>query len=109
MVFRKKLTDQEIVVVRADEADDIDFDGTTSRKKKHGGGLSEQIRISQEEKFIYDRVDGTMTVGESVESSRVAEFDTNKALYELLTRDLIEEVKGSAAAAVVEQATPMDE
>jgi hypothetical protein len=110
LVFRKKLTDQEIVVVGADEADEIDFDGSPAKKKKHGGGgLSEQIRISQEEKFIYDMVDGTMTVGDIVEGSRVAEFDTNKALYELLTRDLIEEVKGSTAAAVVEQATPMDE
>jgi hypothetical protein len=107
MVFRKKLTDQEIVVVGGDEADEIDFDGTRSKKRK--GGLSEQIRISQEEKAIYDMVDGTMTVGDIVEASRVAEFDTNKALYELLTRDLIEEVKGASAAAVVEQATPMDE
>lgn len=107
MVFRKKLTDQEIVVVGADEADEIDFDGTRAKKKK--GGLSEQIRISQEEKAIYDMVDGTMTVGDIVEGSRVAEFDTNKGLYELLTRDLIEEVKGASAAAVVEQATPMDD
>lgn len=107
MVFRKKLTDQEIVVVGADEADEIDFDGTRAKKKK--GGLSEQIRISQEEKAIYDMVDGTMTVGDIVEASRVAEFDTNKALYELLTRDLIEEVKGASAAQVVEQTTPMDD
>lgn len=108
MVFRKKLTDQEIVVVGADEADEIDFDGTPAKKKKHGG-FSEQIRISQEEKSIYDMVDGTMTVGDIVEVSRFSEFDTNKALYELLTRDLIEEVKGATAAAVIEQAAPMDE
>jgi Domain of unknown function (DUF4388) len=107
MVFRKKLTDQEIVVVRADDADEIDFDGTRAKKKK--GGLTEQIRISQEEKSIYDMVDGTMTVGDMVEVARLSEFDTNKALYELLTRDLIEEVKGTRAEAVVEQATPMDD
>ena len=107
MIFRKKLTDQEIVVVGADEADEIDFDGTRAKKKK--GGFSDQIRISQEEKSIYDMVDGTMTVSDVVEASRLPEFDTNKALYELLTRDLIEEVKGASAAAVIEQATPMDE
>jgi Domain of unknown function (DUF4388) len=107
LVFRKKLTDQEIVVVGADEADEIDFDGAPAKKKKHGFG--EQIRISQEEKSIYDMVDGTMTVGEMVEVARLSEFDTNKALYELLTRDLIEEVKGASAAAVVEQAAPMDD
>jgi hypothetical protein len=105
MVFRKKLTDQEIVVVGADEADEIDFDGHAKKRK----GFSDTIRISQEEKWIYDAVDGTVTVGDIVETSRLSEFDTNKALYELLTRDLIEEVRGATAAAVVAQASPVDE
>jgi Domain of unknown function (DUF4388) len=108
MVFRRKLTDQEIVVVGADEADEVDFDSDTgSRKKK--GGTSDKIRISEEEKHIYDQVDGTITVGDIVEVSRLSEFDTNKALYELLTRDLIEEVRGKRAQAVIEQAAPVDE
>ncbi|HEX2059577.1 MAG TPA: DUF4388 domain-containing protein [Thermoanaerobaculia bacterium] len=107
MVFRKKLTDQEIVVVGAEDADEIDFDGHAAKKRK--GGLTDTIRISQEEKSIYDLVDGTMTVGDIVEVSRLPEFDTNKALYELLTRDLIEEMRGAGVAAVIEQATPMDE
>lgn len=107
MVFRKKLTDQEIVVVGADEADEIDFDGEAVKKKRGFG--SDKIRISQTEKWIYDTVDGTMTVGDIVEVSRFSEFDTNKGLYELLTRDLIEEVRGASAAAVLAQATPVDE
>jgi hypothetical protein len=107
MVFRKKLTDQEIVVVGAGETDEIDFDGEGTRRRR--GILSEKIRISQEEKSIYDLVDGTMTVSDIVEVSRLSEFDTNKALYELLTRDLIEEVRGQSAAAVIAQATPVDE
>ena len=108
MVFRKKLTDQEIVVVGAGEADEIDFDSESSRRGRRGG-ISDKIRISQEEKSIYDLVDGTMTVSDIVEVSRLSEFDTNKALYELLTRDLIEEVRGVSAAQVVAQATPVDE
>jgi hypothetical protein len=110
MVFRKKLTDQEIVVVGAEDADEIDFDESHSaRKKKPANSIGvDRIRISEEEKAIYDAVDGTVTVGDIVEGSRLAEFDTNKALYELLTRDLIEEVRGQTAAAVVEQ-TPVDE
>ena len=109
MVFRKKLTDQEIVVVGAGEADEIDFDGEgTMARRRRGVGLAEKIRISEEEKQIYDLVDGTMTVGDIVEASRLSEFDTNKALYELLTRDLIEEVRGDVAQAVIEQ-TPVDE
>jgi hypothetical protein len=107
MIFRKKLTDQEIVVVGAEDVDELDFDGTATRRRK--GPLSETIRITQEEKSIYAMVDGTMTVGEIVEVSRLPEFDTNKALYELLTRDLIEEVRGASAAAVLQQSTPVDE
>ncbi|HEX8620324.1 MAG TPA: DUF4388 domain-containing protein [Thermoanaerobaculia bacterium] len=107
MVFRKKLTDQEIVVVGADEADEIDFDGRPLKKKK--AGFTDTIRISQEEKSIYDLVDGTMTVNDIVEVARLPEFDTNKALYELVTRDLIEEVRGPSAEAVIQQSAPLDD
>jgi len=107
MVFRKKLTDQEIVVVGAEEADEVDFDGTSAKRRKGLG--ADKIRISDEEKAIYDLVDGTVTVSDIVEVSRFSEFDTNKALYERLTRDLIEEVKGLGAAAVLEQSAPLDE
>src|SRR5439155_18988354 len=108
MVFRKKLTDQEILVVGAEEADEIDFEPDTDspRKRKAGG---DKIRTSPEEKSVLDLVDGTMKVGDVVEVSRVSEFDTNKALYELLTRDLIEEVRGKGAAAVPVAKTPVDE
>ena len=106
MVFRKKLTDQEIVVVGAEDADEVDFGDGVAKKRKGGG---DKIRISQEEKSIYDLVDGTMTVSDIVEVSRHSEFDTNKALYELVTRDLIEEVRGRGAAEVQQQATPVDE
>ncbi|HEX8411864.1 MAG TPA: DUF4388 domain-containing protein [Thermoanaerobaculia bacterium] len=108
MVFRKKLTDQEIVVVRSGEADEVDFDVETTRNRRRPS-LTDKIRISQEEKSIYDLVDGTMSVSDVVEVSRLSEFDTNKALYELLTRDLIEEVRGATAEAVLAQATPVDE
>jgi hypothetical protein len=109
MVFRKKLTDQEIVVVGAEDADDIDFASDTPPPRRRKGLATDKIRISEEEKAIYDLVDGTVTVGDIVEGSRFSEFDTVKALYELLTRDLVEEVKGLGAAAVLEQATPLDE
>ena len=110
MMFRKKLTDQEIVVVGAEDADEIDFDADAGRRRRPAAsGFGEKIRISQEEKAIYDMVDGTMTVGDIIEVSRFSEFDTNKALYELLTRDLIEEVRGQSAAAVLEPSTPVDE
>src|SRR5947209_1057585 len=109
LVFRKKLIDQEIVVVGAEEADEIDFDGDSTSMRRRRQIVSDKIRISREEKVIYDLVDGTISVRDVMEMSKFSEFDTAKALYELLTRDLIEEVRGSAAAEVLAQATPLDE
>src|ERR1051325_7582328 len=73
MVFRKKLTDQEIVVVGADEADEVDFDETPAARRAKKASIGDKIRISQEEKAIHVTVDGTMTVGDIVEVSRFAE------------------------------------
>jgi Domain of unknown function (DUF4388) len=110
MVFRKKMTDQEIVVVGAtEEADEIDFDAAGAPGRRRKPVVSDKIRISREEKAVYDMVDGTMTVREIMDVSKYAEFDTAKALYELLTRGLVEEVRGSAAAAVLAQVTPLDD
>ena len=105
MVFRKKPMTQEIVVVGADEADELDFDEPSPKKKKGPG--ADKIRISQDENQIFQLVNGTNTVGDIVEMSRLSEFDTNKGLYELLTRDLIEEVRHAAVS--VSAATPVDE
>jgi hypothetical protein len=88
LIFRKKPIEQQVIVVADDDAE-IDFDESTNPKK----GAGETIHISRQEKAIYDLVNGKSTVGEIVESSRYSEFDTAKALYELLSRDLIEEVR----------------
>ena len=107
MVFRKKAMTQEIVVVGADEADEVDFDEPSPKKKKGAG--ADKIRISQDENQIYVLVNGKHTVGDIVEMSRLSEFDTNKGLYELLTRDLIEEVRQAAASSAVPEQTPLDD
>lgn len=106
MIFRRKTTGQEIVVVGAEEADEVDFDVEAPAKKKKAAA-GDKIRISEEEKQILDLVSGSRAVGDLVEVSRLSEFDTMKGLYELLTRDLIEEVRTPAAAAVIE--APVDE
>src|SRR4051794_1923898 len=48
MIFRKKLTDQEIIV--SEEADEIDFDDQPSAGRRRRAPLSDKIRISAEEK-----------------------------------------------------------
>jgi len=109
MIFRRKGTGAEIVVVGGDDVDEVDFDagGPQARRKKTAGG-TDRIRISEEEKQVYDLLDGKRTVSDIVEMSRVSEFDTSKALYELLTRDLIEEVRTAAPTRSAE-AAPVDE
>src|SRR6266550_998462 len=106
-VFRRKGSGHEIVVVGGEDVDEVDFEPAgPSKKKKAAGG--EKIRISEEEKQIYDLLDGKRKVSDIIEMSRLSEFDTSKALYELLTRDLIEEVRG--VDVVAEQAAaPVDE
>lgn len=105
LVYRHKTSDRDIAVVSAEEADEVDFDSTSVRK----GKAADRIRISEEEKAIWDMVDGRRTVADIVESSRLNEFDTVKALYELLTRDLIEEVKDHApASSDVEEVEEVD-
>jgi hypothetical protein len=110
MIFRRKPTTQEFVVVGADDADEVEFDGSATARKRRPtvGGGGDKIRISQEEKSVYDLVNGTATVGEIVEASRLNEFDTSKALYELASRDLIEEVR-AAKGGVVAELPPVDE
>lgn len=109
MVFRKKGAGQEIVVVGGEDVDEVDFEPAASaqRKKKAAGG--DKIRISEEEKRVYELLDGKRTVGEIIEMSRLSEFDTSKALYELLTRDLIEEVRVQGQKPVAVAEAPVDE
>jgi hypothetical protein len=109
MIFRKKASGAELVVVGGEDVDEVDFEpaGAPAKKKKTAGG--DKIRISEEEKQVYDLLDGKRKVSEIIEMSRLSEFDTSKALYELLTRDLIEEVRGAAAPAAVAGQAPVDE
>jgi len=108
MVFRRKNTGAEIVVVGGEDVDEVDFDsGAQAKKKKAPGG--DKIRISEEEKQVLDLLDGKRTVGDIIEMSRLSEFDSSKSLYELLTRDLIEEVRSAAPTKSAEAQAPVDE
>jgi len=96
LVFRKTPIRQTVEVAEdEDDADDVDFDFGDEKPapKASAKGLPGAIKISRGEAFVYDILDGKRNVGDIVERSRYHEFDTVKAIYELLGRGLIEEVK----------------
>ena len=51
------------------------------------------VRLSQEERAIFALIDGKRNIQEIVERSTVSEFDTCRVLYELLGRQIIEEMQ----------------
>jgi hypothetical protein len=97
MVLRKKPLDQPIVVVDEDDVEDVDFDADDAAAAK-AEPSGESIRIAAAEKQTYDLIDGVRSIADIVERSRLTEFETCKNLYELMTRDLIEEVSREKAA-----------
>jgi hypothetical protein len=84
----------------------------------HLGADSEEgaqaVILSDEERRIYDLVDGKRSVQEIVEGSVLSEFDSCRILYELLTRHLVEEVRSPtqkatavAAPALMRETSPL--
>src|SRR5260370_39798540 len=75
-VFRKKGSSQEIVVVGGEDVDEVDFEPAAPAKEKKAGG--DKIRISEEEKQVYDLLDGKRMVSDIIQMSRLPQFDTSK-------------------------------
>jgi hypothetical protein len=96
MVFRKSVAGSALDVPIASLLDtDIDFE---LQKDPSDKTSSSSLKISAEERDILHMVDGTSTVQDIVDTTPMGEFDVYRLLYELATRNLIEEVKVSAAA-----------
>jgi hypothetical protein len=57
------------------------------------------VRLSQEEMAVYQNVNGVFTVQEIIDRSGMNEFETCKALFELLNRQLIRPVMPSVTEA----------
>ncbi len=109
MVFRKKPLDEKTARLVAQPGETADPEDSKTRRARSGDG----IRISRDEQLVYDLVDGERTVGDIVEASRLSEFDTNRALYDLVGRDLIQEVVDSAPLMTIDESVltplPVDE
>jgi hypothetical protein len=102
LVFRKTHA-AAILEVREESlvTADVDFgfggDGRGGRERAEA-----EIRLSAEEQDVLRMVDGRAKVQEIVDRSAAGEFDTYRVLYELLNRQLIEEIKSPAAGVVAD-------
>ncbi len=84
-VFEKASIRQRVEV---SEEENFEFDDSQAEVRAPKG---ETIKLSPAVHEVYALVDGRCTVTELVERSRQNEFQVCKALYELVTRGLIEE------------------
>ncbi len=97
MVFRKTQPDIELTVIAEKEEDpktdlDVAFSpGESPLSEQPPGNV---LRLAKDEAAVYELIDGARTVQEVIDCSRMAEFETCRVLYDLLSRDLI--VEGEA-------------
>lgn len=100
MVFEKVplpnppiVDEREEVATLEDAYGDLGDFGSLSTKerepKKSDDGI---VRLTQNEMMVYQKINGILTVQELIDHSGLSEFDTCKALFELLNRQLIKVV-----------------
>lgn len=79
---------------------------TTSKKeiKKENDGL---VRLSQDEMTVYQKVNGILSVQELIDHCGLSEFDTCKALFELINRQLIKKVEAPKEIEEAEEKIPV--
>ncbi len=65
------------------------------------------VRLSQEEMAVYQNVNGVFTVQEIIDRSGLNEFETCKALFELLNRQIIRPVMPAEAEEAEEARRPL--
>ena len=86
---------------------DVDIAPAGETKSAAAAGAEGAITLSEEERVVHSLLDGKRTVQEVVERSLLGEFETCRILYELINRQLLEEVRTRAPrAAAVEKAAP---
>ncbi|KAA0252774.1 DUF4388 domain-containing protein [Acidobacteria bacterium ACD] len=92
VVYQRVPVSQRVVPAEADEhAEEI---GESTFERRARQGREEPIRVTRAEWAVYELVDGRRSVGDIVERTFLSDFEGTKAVYELLTRGLIDEVKG---------------
>jgi hypothetical protein len=84
-----ELSDLDLGELTGETELDTIFDKIQASDASNG---NEKIRLSREEAEVFQFLDGKSTVNDIIESSKLGEFHTCKALYELLERKLIEPI-----------------
>ena len=103
-VYEKVPVDQPVEIEGAEEefdpeADDFDFDlGGGGAAAEPAAPTGETIKLTREEGAVYELLDGERSLEDVMYLARMSEFDTAKAVYDLLSRDLVRE-KGVAGPA----------
>lgn len=83
MVFRGEIGINDYVMEGSDDGDAWGHEGAAAENK---------IKLSPNEHMVFRLVDGVSTVQTVVDRCRLTEFDTCRALYDLLSRNLISDV-----------------
>jgi hypothetical protein len=93
LVFRPVVDGTLIEVVKAE-----DLDGSAARRA--AASPSSKIRLTASEEQIFRKVDGSRTVQHIIDSTGFGEFETCRALFDLLNRNLITTAGRGVARAI---------
>jgi hypothetical protein len=97
LVYRRTEASEGLVEIESIMDADVDLDSVfSSEESPREESDSEEIRLSRDEQTVLRMVDGRATVKDLVDRAAIGEFDTYRILYELLNRNLIEEVRTAA-------------
>jgi hypothetical protein len=113
-IIEKKIPSLDIVFKTAVDTRMIEAAGGDDDDAPSGGskgGASSKIRLSNDEERVFRKVDGVRTVQGVIDATGMGDFDTCKALFDLLSRSIIAPTGRGAAtqggvAAREERASP---
>jgi hypothetical protein len=113
-IIERRIPSDRIVLRKTAAADELELDGEGNGELELDLGVDLDlepqaelvaaptkepgIKLSEEERQVLALVDGTRTVREIVDLLSLAEFETFRALSEMLTRNLVERVGSTARA-----------
>jgi hypothetical protein len=88
-IIEKKISSMDLVFRPAVEASMIETASDDGLFGDSNKAATSKIRLSSDEARVFKRVDGQRTVQGVIEATGLGDFDTCKALYDLLSRDII--------------------